>query len=47
MIFIFYDSSDKTSFERAKTFFKMEKDNTNDKKVVIVLVSNKYGLYVK
>ena len=47
MIFIFYDSSDKASFERAKTFFNMAKDNTKDKKVVIVLVSSKYDLYVK
>ena len=47
MIFIFYDSSDKSSFERAKTLFNMVKDDTNDKKVVIVLVSSKYDLYVK
>ena len=47
MIFIFYDSSDKASFERAKTFFNMAKDNTKDKKVVMVLVSNKYDLHVK
>ena len=47
MIFIFYDSSDKASFERAKTFFNMAKDNTKDKKVVMVLVSNKYDLQVK
>ena len=47
MIFIFYDSSDKTSFERAKIFFNLAKDNTKDKKVVIVLVSSKYDLYVK
>ena len=47
MIFIFYDSSDKESFERSKTFFNIAKDYTNDEKVVIVLVSNKYNLYVK
>ena len=47
MIFIFYDSSDKESFERSKTFFNIAKENTNDEKVVIVLVSNKYNLYVK
>ena len=47
MIFIFYDSSDKASFQRAKKFFNMVKDNTNDKKLVIVLVSSKYDLYVK
>ena len=47
LIFIFYDSSDKASFERSKTFFNIAKDNTNDEKVVIVLVSNKYNLYVK
>ena len=47
MIFIFYDSSDKASFQRAKKFFNMAKDNTNDKKLVIVLVSSKYDLYVK
>ena len=41
MIFIFYDSSDKASFERAKTLFNVVKDDTNDKKVVIVLVSSK------
>ena len=44
MVFIFYDSNNKETFERAKEYFDLAKEYLNDKKVVFVLVSSKYDL---
>ena len=44
LIFLFYNSTDKSSFERAKTKFNIAKDCCDINKAVYVLVSSKYDL---
>ena len=46
LIFIFYDSSDKASFERAKVLFNKTKEFRDVNEAVYVLISNKYDLYI-
>ena len=46
LIFIFYDSSDKASFERAKVLFNKIKEFCDVNKAIFVLISNKYDLYI-
>ena len=44
MIFIFYDSNNKETFERAKEYFDLAKEVLDDEDEIIILVSNKYDL---
>ena len=46
LIFIFYDSSDKASFKRAKVLFNKTKEFRYVNEAVYVLISNKYDLYI-
>ena len=46
LIFLFYDSSDKASFERAKKIYNRVKDFCEINEAVYVLVSSKYDLYI-
>ena len=44
MVFIFYDSNNKETFERAKEYFDLAKEVLDDEDEIIILVSNKYDL---
>ena len=46
LIFVFYDSSNKVSFERAKVLFNKTKEFCDVNEAVYVLISNKYDLYI-
>ena len=46
LIFIFYDSSDKASFKRAKVLFNKTKEFRDVNEAVYVLIRNKYDLYI-
>ena len=46
IIFLFYDSFDKASFERAKKIYNRVKDFCEINEAVYVLVSSKYDLYI-
>ena len=46
LIFLFYDSSDKASFERAKKIYNRVKDFCEINEAVYVLVSSKNDLYI-
>ena len=44
---MFFDSSNKTSFQRAKTVFNIAKNVLNPNEAIYVLISAKYDLYPK
>ena len=46
-VFVFFDSSNKTSFQRAKTVFNIAKNVLNPNEAIYVLISAKYDLYPK
>ena len=47
IIFIFYDSTDRESFQKAKELFDMVKSVINKSEIIYVLISSKYDLYIK
>ena len=51
IIFIFYDSTDRESFQKAKKLFDMVKSVVksviNKSEIIYVLISSKYDLYIK
>ena len=44
MVFIFYDSSEKKTFERAKYFFDLAKDSNSNINCIYILIGNKYEI---
>ena len=47
IIFLFYNSSIRESFQRAKELFDKTKDTLDTNEVIYVLISSKYDLYTK
>ena len=47
IIFLFYDSSIRVLFQRAKELFDKTKDTLDTNEVIYVLISSKYDLYTK
>ena len=44
MVFIFYDSSEKKTFERAKYLFDLAKDSNSNINCIYILIGNKYEI---